>query len=132
MKDTSYLSHSPAARQWERVGIKSHHGIAIPLFSIHSSHSYGIGEFTDLPLLIDWCASIGFDVIQLLPLNDTEMGLSPYSAISAFALNPIFIGLDSLPHVHDHPFLREELKSLPKFSYIPLVDYDRVRDYKER
>ncbi len=132
MKDLSYLSHSPAARQWEPIGIKPHHGIAIPLFSIHSSHSYGIGEFTDLPLLIDWCASIGFDVIQLLPLNDTEMGLSPYSAMSAFALNPLFIGLDSLPHVDDYPILKEELKSLPKFSSIPFVDYDRVRAYKER
>jgi 4-alpha-glucanotransferase len=132
MKDSSYLSHSPAARQWERIGIKPHHGIAIPLFSIHSNHSYGIGEFTDLPLLIDWCASIGFDVIQLLPLNDIEQGMSPYSAISAFALNPIFIGLDSLPYVHDHLFLREELKSLPKFSYLSHIDYGRVREYKER
>lgn len=132
MKDSSYLAHSPAAKQWQQIGIRSHHGIAIPLFSIHSKHSYGIGEFTDLPLLIDWCASIGFDVIQLLPLNDTELGISPYSAISAFALNPIFIGLDFLPHVDEHPFLREELKAVPKFSYVPHIDYSRVREYKER
>lgn len=132
MKDLSYLTHSPAARQWQQIEIKNHHGIAIPLFSIHSAQSYGIGEYTDLPLLIDWCASIGFDVIQLLPLNDSELGISPYSAISAFALNPIFLGIDSLPNVHDHPFLKEELKSLPKFSFSSHVDYARIREYKER
>lgn len=132
MKDISYLTHSPASKQWQKIGIKAHHGIAIPLFSIHSSNSYGIGEYSDLPLLIDWCASIGFDVIQLLPLNDTEQGISPYSGISAFALNPIFLGIDALPYVHEHPFLREELKSLPKFSSTPHVDYARIREYKER
>lgn len=131
MKDASYLAHSPAASQWQKIGIKPHHGIAVPLFSLHSTHSYGIGEFTDLPLLIDWCASIGFDVIQLLPLNDTGHGVSPYSAISAFALNPIFLGLDSLPQVHEHPFLKEELKALPKFSTVQHVEYDRIREHKE-
>ena len=132
MKDTSYLIHSPSAKQWERIAIRPHHGIAVPLFSLHSDHSFGIGEYTDLPLLIDWCGSIGFDVVQLLPLNDTDLGVSPYSAISAFALNPIFLGIASLPHVNDHPFLAEELKALPKFSYFPHVDYVRVREYKER
>jgi 4-alpha-glucanotransferase len=131
MIDASYLTHSPAARQWQRITLKHHHGIAIPLFSIHSTLSHGIGEFTDLPLLIDWCASIGFDVIQLLPLNDTDTGSSPYSAISAFALNPLFIGLATLPYVHDHPFLSNELKALPQFSYVPQVDYSRVRESKE-
>lgn len=132
MRDISYLAHSPAASQWQQIGIKHHHGIAIPLFSLHSAHSYGIGEYPDLHLLVDWCVSIGFDVIQLLPLNDTELGISPYSAISAFALNPIFLGLDALPHLHNHPVLKEELKALPKFSYTAHVDYSRVRECKER
>lgn len=132
MKDSSYLAHTSAARQWQLIGIKHHHGIAIPLFSLHSRHSYGIGEYTDLHLLIDWCASIGFDVIQLLPLNSMGLGTSPYSAISAFALEPLFLGLDFLPHIQEHPFLREELKTLPKFSYVSHIDYARVREYKER
>lgn len=132
MKDASYLAHSSTAKQWNLIGIKHHHGIAIPLFSLHSADSFGIGEFTDLALLVDWCVSIGFDIIQLLPLNDTGFGMSPYSALSAFALNPIYLGLASLPHVHEHPFLKEELKALPKFSYVPHVDYVRIREYKER
>lgn len=131
MRDASYLTQSPAANQWKEIAIESHHGIAIPLFSLHSSHSYGIGEFTDLALLIDWCASIGFNIIQLLPLNDTGQGISPYSSLSAFALNPIFLGLDSLPHLEEYPSLKEELKALPKFSYIPHVDYARVQENKE-
>lgn len=132
MKDSSYLIHSPAAKQWQHIGIRHHHGIAIPLFSLHSKNSYGIGEFTDLPLFIDWSASVGFDVIQLLPLNDTELGTSPYSAISAFALHPIFLGLDALPHVHNHPFLQTELKAIPKLPHTPHVDYTQVREHKER
>ncbi len=131
MKDASYLTYSPTARHWQTITIKPHHGIAIPLFSLHSAHSYGIGEFTDLPLLVDWCVSIGFDVIQLLPLNDTGLGISPYSALSAFALNPIFIGLTSLPHLEEHDFLKEELKVLPKFSSAAHVDYIRVREHKD-
>lgn len=131
MNDSSYLKNSPAASQWRKIGIRHHHGIAIPLFSIHSAKSFGIGEYTDLPLLIDWCASIGFDIIQLLPLNDTEQGISPYSAVSAFALNPIFLGLQDLPDVHDHPILKEELNALPKFSYRPVVEYTKVREHKE-
>lgn len=131
MKDTSYLAHSPTAKQWQQIAIKPHHGIAIPLFSLHSAHSYGIGEFTDLIPLIDWCQSIGFDVIQLLPLNDTGQGTSPYSALSAFALNPIHLGLATLPFISDYPLLQDELKALPKFSQTLRVDYGRVREHKE-
>ncbi len=132
MLDISYLAHAPAARQWHHINIKHHHGIVIPLFSLHSAQSYGIGEFTDLIPLIDWCLSVGFDIIQLLPLNDTGHGTSPYSALSAFALNPIYLGLASLPHVHEHTPLEEELRAIPKFSYTPKVEYARVHEHKER
>lgn len=132
MKDSSYLAHSPTGKQWQSIGIKHHHGIAVPLFSLHSDQSNGIGEYTDLPLLIDWCVSIGFDVVQLLPLNDTEKEASPYCAISAFALNPIYLGLHSLPNLDKYPALQEELKASPKFTNIPHLDYTSVREFKER
>ena len=131
MKETAYLLHSPAGKQWKTISIQPHHGIAVPLFSLHTQHSHGIGEYLDLIPLIDWCQSIGFDVIQLLPLNDTGRGISPYSALSAFALNPLFLSLHSLPFVHEHPALKEELKALPKFSLLPYVDYTRVREQKD-
>lgn len=132
MREASYLLHSPAAKQWEQISIKPHHGVAVPLFSLHSTDSHGIGEFTDLNLLIDWCASIGFDTIQLLPLNDTGSGISPYSALSAFALNPIFLGLSHLPDLENYPLLNEELKALPKFSSAMYIDYPLIRSLKER
>ncbi len=130
MIDPEYLLHSPCGKQWEKIGIKNHHGINIPLFSLHSENSHGIGEYTDLIPIIDWCKSIGFDVIQLLPLNDTGLGNSPYSAISAFALNPIYLSLQKLPYLDHYPKLLDELKALPKFSNQGLIDYTKVREVK--
>lgn len=90
------INKTPAAKQWQQVGVKHHHGICVPLFSLHTSMSCGIGEFLDLIPLIHWCQKIGFDIIQLLPLNDTGRETSPYSAISLMALNPIHLSLEKL------------------------------------
>lgn len=128
--DLSYLSHSPAAAQWQKISLKHHHGIAIPLFSLHTSQSMGIGEFTDLFSLIDWCSIAGLDIIQLLPLNDTGGETSPYSSHSAFSLNPLCLGLNALPHLEDFPFLLESLKRIPKFSSSSRVNYTLVRKHK--
>lgn len=130
--DASFLLHSPAARQWHKIGIKSHHGIDIPLFSIHSHQSYGIGEYPDLIPLLNWLPSTGFDVLQLLPLNDTGLDSSPYNALSAFALNPIYLGLSSLPYLDEYPPLQDELKSIPKWSNSQRVHYSQVREEKEK
>lgn len=128
--DPSFFSHIPTAKHWEKIGIKHHHGLVIPLFSLHSSHSCGIGEYLDLLPLLDWMARLGLDVLQLLPLNDTGTGASPYSAISSFALNPIHISLSSLPQIQKHPILLEEYKLIPKFSNTPYVHYPSVRETK--
>jgi 4-alpha-glucanotransferase len=74
---------------WERIGLKNHHGIALPLFSLWTQK--GPATFLDLIPLIDWCASLGFDVVQLLPLNDTGDDPSPYRAISSCALDPRYL-----------------------------------------
>lgn len=92
-----------ARTAWERIGIRTHHGINIPLFSLRSKDSLGIGDFLDLKLLIDWVESIGFDIIQLLPLYDSGVDPSPYNALSANALNPIYISLQPFPKLHDQP-----------------------------
>ena len=67
-------------------------GMAIPVFSLRSEKSFGVGEFTDMPLLVDWAKQVGLKMIQLLPINDTTathswMDSYPYAAISAFALH---------------------------------------------
>lgn len=83
---------------WKRVGIHHHHGINIPLSSIHTEKSCGVGEFYDLLPLIDWCAKLGMDIIQLLPLNDSGRDPSPYNALSSCALHPIYLSLHALPY----------------------------------
>lgn len=93
------LLKTPAAQHWKDVGIRHHHGINIPLFSLRSENSSGIGEFTDLIPLIDWASSLGLDVIQLLPLNDVGCDTSPYNSISAYALNPLYLSLNNLPYI---------------------------------
>lgn len=125
------IAHTPAHREWIKIGIKQHHGINLPLFSLHSKESAGIGEYPDLIPMIKWCREIGFDVIQLLPLNDTQYGTSPYSAISAFALNPWHIGLTKLPYLHDFPHLQAKAKDLHKLCLPQRIQYYEVFREKE-
>lgn len=106
------LGASPAGRQWDVVGIGHHHGIATPLFSIHTKTSCGIGEYLDLIPLIDWCRDIKYDIIQLLPLNDTGLESSPYSALTAFGLNPIHLSLFHLPNAMKDSILRNYTEDL--------------------
>jgi len=121
---------SKAGHLWKKVGVRKHHGINIPLFALFTKKSCGIGEYLDLLPLIDWCRSIQFDVIQLLPLNDTGEMNSPYSALSAFALNPIHLSLHALPNLDQHDDLIEQVKRLHELSAFPRVQYPSVREGK--
>jgi len=106
------LLRSPAGKQWKKIGVYPHHGIAFPLFSLHSEKSSGIGEYPDLLPMIDFCKEVGMDVLQLLPLNDTGPDPSPYNGISAFALNPLFLGIRDLPSIEKVPDYQEKLAAL--------------------
>jgi 4-alpha-glucanotransferase len=110
----------PSARHWKKIGARPRHGIAIPLASLRSHHSGGIGEFSDLILLIDWCHEMGFEVIQLLPLNDSGTGPSPYSALSSCALHPIYLSLEHLPG-NPTPPDASHLNVLPRVSYLEVL-----------
>ena len=72
-------------------------GIAIPVSALRTTSSCGSGEFADLAVLGRWCRSVGLELIQLLPVNDTGTASSPYSALSAFALHPLYLALDAVP-----------------------------------
>jgi 4-alpha-glucanotransferase len=75
-----------------------HAGLLVPLFSIPSRASWGIGEISDLPRLGHWMADAGFSFVQLLPINEMAGGQnSPYSAMSAMAIDPIFISVPDMP-----------------------------------
>ena len=91
-------------RVWDWFGLterQTMRGVAVPLFSLRTENDFGIGEFTDLPKLGDWCVSKGLRIIQILPINDTTLHYDwrdsyPYNAISAFALNPIYLNIEQL------------------------------------
>ena len=71
-----------------------HAGALVPLFSIPSRQSWGIGEISDLPLFAEWLDRSGLDFVMLLPVNEMADGQnSPYSALSAMAIDPIYIAL---------------------------------------
>jgi len=126
------LNASATGTQWKKIGIRDHHGINVPLFSLHSQHSCGIGEYPDLIPLIDWCHAIGFDVIQLLPLNDTGPETSPYCALSAYALNPIHLGLSHLDHASENSSLNKQISELQQLTTrTQRVDYKSVQTRKD-
>jgi 4-alpha-glucanotransferase len=73
-------------------------GLLVPLFSCASSDSWGIGDIGDIPAVARWLARAGLQVLQLLPINEMAPGQqSPYSAISAMAIDPIFIDVAAVP-----------------------------------
>ena len=106
------LSLSSSAKQWDKVGIRPHHGVLIPLSSIHTKNSCGIGEFLDLIPLIDWCARAGFDFLQLLPLNLSDSDPSPYNIESSCALSEAHLSLWNLPQIENFSELKQELAPL--------------------
>lgn len=108
-------------------------GTAIPVFSLRSEDSFGVGEFRDLEKLADWAAQTGQSVLQLLPINDTTMTGTwtdsyPYNANSTFALHPQFLHLPDVGVKADKEYLslRQELNALQT------VDYERVNREKTR
>jgi 4-alpha-glucanotransferase len=77
-----------------------HAGLLVPLFSVPSRESWGIGEIGDLPRLGAWMSDAGFSFLQLLPINEMADGQnSPYSAMSAMAIDPIFLSLAAVPDI---------------------------------
>lgn len=80
------------------VRVPRQSGIGVPLFSLTSSISWGIGEFADLPAFGSWCAAAGQRYVQLLPVNEISPGeTSPYSSMTAMALDPIYIRVTDVP-----------------------------------
>lgn len=106
-------------------------GIAIPVFSLKSRHSFGIGEFNDIPLLVDWANKTGFKLIQLLPVNDTTATKTwhdsyPYSAISAFALHPVYLNLSKVAGKKNEQILKNLAKKQKQLNTLSVIDYEEV------
>jgi len=131
MPEEQWIAKTAAVENWLSIGTTPHHGIAVPLFSLHSHSSGGIGEFFDLIPLIRWCHSLGIDVVQLLPLNDTGKDFSPYSSLSAFALNPLHLSLRALPHLSEDPVLSLMLKEIQKETQSSRINYPIIFGMRE-
>ncbi len=79
-----------------------HAGVLVPLFSIPSRSSWGVGEIADLARFAGWLRQAGLDFVQLLPVNEMQEGQnSPYSALSAMAIDPVFIALGEVPEFRE-------------------------------
>ena len=106
-------------------------GTVIPIFSLRSEGSFGVGDFGDLKLMIDWCDKTKQRVLQVLPITDTNMTHTwqdsyPYNSISIYALHPQYTDFRQLPPLKDEAkrqafeALRQELNALPQ------IDYERM------
>lgn len=105
-------------------------GVAIPVFSLRSNDSFGIGEFSDLKKMVDWATITGQKIIQVLPINDTTITYSwidsyPYNAISTYALHPIYLGLNEYP-LKDKTLLKKYTDEASALNQLESVDYDKV------
>ncbi len=110
-------------------------GVAIPVFSLRSKQSIGVGEFSDIKLLADWSKKIGLKLIQLLPINDTTathswMDSYPYAAISAFALHPMYIRLSELVDANQSHLIQDALDQQIALNNLTVVDYEAVMSVK--
>ncbi|HYO22023.1 MAG TPA: 4-alpha-glucanotransferase, partial [Flavisolibacter sp.] len=110
-------------------------GIAIPVFSLRTASSFGIGEFTDVRPLTDWAKETGLKLIQLLPINDTSATFTwkdsyPYAAISAFALHPVYINLAKVAGKKFTQTIKSIAKKQKQLNALPEIDYDQVIGFK--
>lgn len=110
-------------------------GVSIPVFSLRSEKSWGVGEFNDMCGLVDWAKKTGLKLIQILPVNDTTathtwLDSYPYSAISAFALHPMFINLDDVADEKNKHLFEKETEERNRLNSLPAVDYEAVNELK--
>ena len=119
------ITPSFASRRWKGAGT------AIPVFSLRSEEDFGVGEFYDLKKMVDWAASTGQAILQLLPINDTTMlgtweDSYPYNPNSTFALHPQYLNLPAAGVKVDKEYLdlQAELNALEQ------IDYERVNNTK--
>ena len=110
-------------------------GVAIPVFSLRSKDSFGVGEFNDIRLMVDWAAATGQSIIQILPINDTTMfgtweDSYPYNANSTFALHPQFLHLPHVGELKDKEAMAEFEALGKELNALPNVDYERVNNAK--
>ncbi len=104
-------------------------GVVIPVFSLRTERSYGVGDFGDLKDMISWAASVGMHVVQILPINDTMMSGKwqdsyPYNSISIYAFHPLYADLGALPKLNDKLKMEEFKIRQQEINRNPVMDYE--------
>jgi 4-alpha-glucanotransferase len=112
-----------------------HAGLLIPLFSLASSRGWGIGEIPDLVTMSRWMHRAGLDLLLMLPVNEMVSGQhSPYSTLSAMAIDPIYIRMGDVAEfaaIGGEVSLDETARALlTEVRASTLVDYPKVRELK--
>lgn len=106
-------------------------GVVVPVFSLRSDDSYGVGDFGDLRRLVDWAALTGMKMIQILPVNDTTVSHSwsdsyPYNIVSAFALHPHYLDLEAFGSLKDKSKMTAYHRQRRELNAIGYSDYEAV------
>ena len=106
-------------------------GVAIPVFSLRSRKSMGVGEFSDLKGLVDWAVKCNLRLVQILPVQDTTATHTwtdsyPYAAISAFALHPIYLNLTHCAGRKYAELIKPLKKKQKELNELPDLDYEQV------
>jgi 4-alpha-glucanotransferase len=112
-------------------------GVAVPVFSLRSEKSFGIGEFSDLIDFIDWARSVGMKMVQILPVNETIATHSwldsyPYKSISVIALHPVYLNIHKMGALKDKKLMAEFAARQKELNELPFVDYPEVHRVKSR
>ncbi|HKX52624.1 MAG TPA: 4-alpha-glucanotransferase, partial [Nitrosospira sp.] len=117
-------------------------GLALQLYGIRSRRNYGIGDFSDLRRLVEFCANAGGSTLLLNPLHalfpDAPEHTSPYSPSSRTWFNSLYLDVEAIPEFAEC----EEARSIvlaPQFQArlralraTEQVDYKGVAEAKSK
>jgi len=112
-------------------------GVAVPVFSLRTQNSGGIGEFPDIKKLVDWAKLTGLKLVQLLPLNETVathtwIDTYPYKSISSIALHPVYLNINKIGVLEDENLMIGFAQALSGFNALETVRYDDIHKVKSK
>ena len=106
-------------------------GVVVPVFSLRSEHSYGVGDFGDLKRMVDWAVATGMKFIQMLPVNDTTTDghwhdSYPYNIVSVMALHPHYVDLESAGTLRSKAQMTQFQRRRQELNALSYSDYEAV------
>lgn len=112
-------------------------GLAIPIFSIRTENGVGVGEFGDIPVMVEWAVKTGMKIVQVLPVNDTVASHTwrdsyPYAAISVHALHPIYASMKLIGDLKDKKQQKNIDEVAKRLNALADLDYERVMKMKSK